>query len=234
MKISIVIPVFNEESTIIRLIEEVRKVINKNNYDAEILVVNDCSTDQTEELLNTYENDRLINVIKHNINKGKGAALRTGFQQATGDILIIQDADLEYDPREYPKLLEPIFSGNADVVYGSRFVGGGPHRVLYFWHYVGNLFLTTLSNMFTNLNLTDMETCYKVMRREVVEKIIIKENRFGVEPEMTAKIARGGWRVYEVGISYHGRDYNAGKKIGWKDGLRAIYVILKYGFFIRR
>ena len=234
MKISIVIPVFNEESTIIRLIEEVRKVINKNNYDAEILVVNDCSTDQTEELLNTYENDRLINVIKHNINKGKGAALRTGFQQATGDILIIQDADLEYDPREYPKLLEPIFSGNADVVYGSRFVGGGPHRVLYFWHYVGNLFLTTLSNMFTNLNLTDMETCYKVMRREVLDKIIIKENRFGVEPEMTAKIARGGWRVYEVGISYHGRDYNAGKKIGWKDGLRAIYVILKYGFFIRR
>lgn len=230
-KISIVIPVYNEESTIHAVIDKVISV--PLQYEKEIIIVDDCSTDKTKEILQDViqTNGSALKVIYHNKNKGKGAALKTGFASAGGDIIIIQDADLEYDPVEYPKLIKPILDGKADVVYGSRFSGEGPHRILYFWHYVGNKFLTILSNMFTNLNLSDMETCYKVFRREVLSKIDIKEKGFGFEPEITAKIAKSGCRVYEVGISYYGRTYTEGKKIKWTDGIKAFWCIIKYGLF---
>ncbi|MCG3125659.1 MAG: Undecaprenyl-phosphate mannosyltransferase [Phycisphaerae bacterium] len=231
MLLSVVIPVYNEKDT---LFEIIRRVLNAPvDLEREIVLVDDCSRDGTQELyplLDAKFPGARIRVIKHAVNQGKGAALRTGYQQAHGDIVLVQDADLEYDPSDYPKLLKPILDGRADVVYGSRFVGGDEHRVLYFWHSVGNKVLTLLSNMFTNLNLTDMETCYKVFRREVIRSINIKSNRFGVEPEVTAKVARGGWRVYEVGISYSGRAYEEGKKITWKDGVKAIFCIVRYAF----
>jgi len=229
LKVTIVVPVYNEVSTILRIIDSIQASPVWDYLENEIIVVDDSSTDGTREKLMGIENTNLVKVLYHEINQGKGAALRTGFDNSTGDVVLIQDADLEYDPQEYHSLLDPILKGKADVVYGSRFLGIGPHRVLFFWHYVGNKWLTTFSNVFTNINLTDMETCYKVFKKEVIESLKIKENRFGVEPEITAKVARGGWRIYEVGISYHGRDYSQGKKIGWKDGLRAFYVILKYG-----
>jgi len=234
MRVSIVIPVFNEVATLEELVRRVRAVDlsaeTGQPLERELVMVDDGSEDGSRDLLATLA-DRHddIRVVLHEKNQGKGAALRTGFQSVSGDIVIIQDADLEYDPREYPKLLEPILDGRADVVYGSRFSGGQEHRVLYFWHMVGNRFLTLLSNMATNLNLTDMETCYKVFRREVLEDIHIEESRFGFEPEITAKVARKpGVRLYEVGISYDGRTYEEGKKIGWKDGVRALYCIAKY------
>jgi len=229
MKISVVIPVYNENETILDVIQAVKKVHLPLIQEIEIVVVDDFSTDGTTELLQSISDNESQKIFYHEKNQGKGAALKTGFKHCTGDIIVIQDADLEYDPNEYPTLIDPILNGNADVVYGSRFIGSGPHRVHYFWHYVGNKWLTIFSNMFTNINLTDMETCYKVFKKEVIDSITIKENRFGIEPEITAKIARGNWRIYEVGISYYGRDYSEGKKIGWKDGLRALYVILKYG-----
>lgn len=227
MKLSVIIPCYNEKDTIEALLSSVKNTPYPNK---EIIVVDDCSTDGTQELLKKFV-DLADKILFHDYNQGKGAALRTGFKAATGDIVIIQDADLEYDPREYPKLLEPILAGKADVVYGSRFLGSGPHRVLFFWHRVGNSILTLLSNMFTNLNLTDIETCYKVFRREVIASIEIEEDRFGFEPEITAKVAKTGCRLYEVGISYSGRTYKEGKKINWKDGIRAIYCIIKYNLF---
>ncbi len=233
MKVSIVIPVYNEVGTLLRVIDCVKNVSLSDELEKEIVIVDDFSTDGTRDKLKNMENVDKVKIFYHDENLGKGAALRTGFINSTGDVIIIQDADLEYDPHEYPLLLEPIFQNKADVVYGSRFLGAGPHRVLMYWHYVGNKWLTTLSNIFTNLNLTDMETGYKVFRKEVVDSFTIEEKRFGVEPEMTAKIARQNWRIYEVGISYYGRDYAEGKKIGWKDGIRALYVILKYGLFKR-
>ncbi len=226
-KLTIIIPVYNEAETITDVIELVRSV--DLPLARELVVVNDASADDTGEVLAGYENEPDVRVITHERNRGKGAALRTGFAAATGDLLIIQDADLEYDPWEYPRLLGPILEGKADVVYGSRFIGGQSHRVLYFWHSVGNRFLTLLSNMFTNLNLTDMEVCYKVFRREIIDQITIEEDRFGFEPEITAKVAKLGCRVYEVGITYAGRTYEEGKKIGWRDGLAAIWCVLKYG-----
>ena len=225
MKLSVVIPCYNEKSTIADLIAAVR---NAPGGDKEIIVVDDCSTDGTGELLRTALAASVDRLIHHPVNRGKGAALRTGIAAATGDIVIIQDADLEYDPRQYDTLIAPILQDKADVVYGSRFMGSEPHRVLYFWHRLGNGLLTLLSNMLTNLNLTDMETCYKVFRREIIQSITIEEDRFGFEPEITAKIARRRCRIYEVGISYYGRTYEEGKKIGWRDGVRAIYCILKY------
>lgn len=231
MKLTIVIPCYNKSRTIDQIIEAVRRSPYPNK---EIIVVDDCSIDGTREKLQSEiePSGRVDRVIYHDRNQGKGAALRTGFQHASGDIVIVQDADLEYDPNEYPRLMEPIISGNADVVFGSRFVGGDAHRVLYFWHRVGNNMLTLLSNMLTDLDLTDMETCYKAFRREVIQGIEIEESRFGFEPEITAKIAkRRDLRVYEVGISYYGRTYEEGKKIGWKDGLRAVYCIIKYNWF---
>jgi len=232
MKVSIVIPCFNEIQTIETIIQKVLEV--ELPFEREIVIVDDCSLDGTREYLRTLDGHlNSIKVIFHRFNKGKGAALRTGFVQATGDVIIVQDSDLEYDPNEYLKLLRPIVDGKADVVYGSRFVGGDTHRVLYFWHSLGNRFLTAFSNMFTNLNLTDMEVCYKVFRRSILDRIELKENRFGFEPEFTAKVARLGCAIYEVGVSYYGRTYEEGKKINWKDGLRAIYVILKYGLFAR-
>ena len=226
MKLSVVIPVYNEKETIREIYGSVQAV----GIEKEIILVDDYSTDGTRDIVKGLEaND--TKVYFHDKNMGKGAALRTGFQKATGDILIIQDADLEYDPNEYPKLIRPILEGKADVVYGSRFAGGEAHRVLFFWHMLGNKFLTLLSNMFTNLNLTDMETCYKVFRRDVYEKINIEEDRFGFEPEITAKVAKLGARIYEVGISYSGRGYEEGKKIGWRDGISALRCILKYNLF---
>ena len=229
--VSIVIPCYNERKTIHAILAAVRAapVVRK-----EIIIVDDCSADGTRDLLRAEIDGKLARVIFHEVNQGKGAALRTGFAAATGDIVIIQDADLEYDPNEYPKLLAPIFAGRADVVFGSRFMGSDAHRVVYFWHMVGNRFLTLLSNMMTNINLTDMETCYKVFRREIIQSVNIRENRFGFEPEITAKIARMNVRIYEVGISYSGRTYAEGKKIGARDGFRAIYCILKYNVFSRK
>jgi len=230
MKLSVVIPCYNERSTIEAVVEAVRSAPVK---EVEIIVVDDGSTDGTRELLKGKPLGWVDKIVLQDRNRGKGAALRTGFQNATGELVIVQDADLEYDPREYPILIAPILEDRADVVFGSRFLSGRPHRVVYFWHMVGNRFLTLLSNMFTNLNLSDMETCYKVFRRKLLHGITIEENRFGFEPEIIAKVARTDARIYEVGISYYGRTYAQGKKIGWKDGFAAIYAILKYNVFRR-
>ncbi len=236
-KLSIVIPAYNEERTIHLILDKVRAVKLQNNIEKEIIVVNDCSTDNTENVLEAYMSaytDTQICYFKHEINQGKGAALHTGIRVATGDFVVVQDADLEYNPQEYILLLQPILDGFADVVYGSRFIGGKPHRVLFFFHSIGNRWLTFLSNALTNLNLTDMETCLKMFRREIIQSVNLKEKRFGFEPEVTAKVARiKNIRIYEVGISYYGRTYAEGKKITWVDGFRAVYCILKYNIFTK-
>jgi glycosyltransferase involved in cell wall biosynthesis len=225
MKVSIIIPCYNERNTIEKIIEEVRKAPVENG---EIIVVDDCSQDGTQTVLKEKLSQVVDRIIYHPANRGKGAALRSGFAAATGDIILVQDADLEYSPDDYPVILEPLLSGKADAVFGSRFMGGRPHRVLFFWHMIGNKFLTLFSNMFTNLNLTDIETGYKAFRASLIKSIQIEEDRFGVEPEIIAKLAHTGCRIYEVGISYTGRTYEEGKKIGWRDGVRALYAIIRY------
>jgi glycosyltransferase involved in cell wall biosynthesis len=236
--LSIIIPVYNEERTIVQILDKVDSVELIEGIKKEFIIVNDCSSDKSEERILAYQEahqEMNIQYLKHKKNQGKGAALHTGIAAASGDFLIVQDADMEYDPREYNILLKPILEGFADVVYGSRFIGGKPHRILFFWHSIGNQILTFLSNMFTNLNLTDMETCYKLFKTEIIQKIPLKEKRFGFEPEVTAKISRvKDIAIYEVGVSYYGRTYEEGKKIGWKDGFRAIYCILKYNFFAKK
>lgn len=235
--LSIIIPAYNEQNTIVALLDKVKSVSLINNIQKELIIVNDASSDKTHEVIQSYiaaNANMNIAYFQHSVNKGKGAALRTGINEAKGDFVIIQDADLEYDPEEFNILLQPILDGFADVVYGSRFIGGNPHRILFFWHSIGNKILTTFSNMFTNLNLTDMETCYKMWKREIIQSVSLKENRFGFEPEVTAKISRiPNVRIYEVGISYYGRTYEEGKKINWQDGFRAIYCILKYNIWSR-
>ncbi len=233
--LTIIIPAYNEGKTIHRILDKVKNVTLLNELEKEVVIIDDNSKDNTEEIIQKYQvqyPDLNIQYFKHDSNQGKGAALHTGIKKATGDYIIIQDADLEYNPEEYNVLLKPVIDGMADVVYGSRFIGSNPHRILFFWHSIGNKWLTLLSNMFTNLNLTDMETCYKLFKADIIKKIPLKEKRFGFEPEVTAKISRiPNVRIYEVGISYYGRTYEEGKKIGWKDGFRAIYCILKYGLF---
>ncbi len=237
MKLSIIIPIFNEEKTIISILEKVLKVILLNCTTKEIILVDDHSTDNSRQIISSFISDNSsaeIKYIRHEKNKGKGATIRTGIEKASGDYILIQDADLEYDPEEYNILLKPMIDNFADVVYGSRFAGGNPHRILFFWHSIGNKLLTFISNMFSNLNLTDMETCYKMFKAPIIKGIKLKENRFGFEPEVTAKIAKiPGIRVYEVGISYYGRTYLEGKKIKWVDGLRAVYCIIKYNIFVK-
>ena len=234
-KLSIIIPAYNEAKTIHLILDRVYAVKLIHDLQKEVILVNDCSTDGTEEILLKYQAthpEMNMQYVKHEINQGKGAAIHTGIRKATGEYLIIQDADLEYDPEEFNELLKPVLRGSADVVFGSRFMGGNPHRILFFWHSIGNRVLTRLSNMLTNLNLTDMETCYKLCKTKIIQNIDLKEKRFGFEPEVTAKLARvPEIRIYEVGISYYGRTYLEGKKIGWKDGFRAIYCILKYNLF---
>jgi glycosyltransferase involved in cell wall biosynthesis len=231
MKLSIIIPAFNEARTIEMILTQVKNVSLNHAIEKEIIIVNDFSTDETKKVIEEFAaNVYPVKLLNHSYNQGKGAAIHTGIREATGDLIVIQDADLEYDPKEYNLLIEPFITRNADVVYGSRFIGGNPHRILFFWHSLGNKFLTFLSNMFNNLNLTDMESCYKMFRSEILKSIVLKEKRFGFEPEVTAKIARvPKIKIYEVGISYYGRTYEEGKKIGWKDGFRAIYCIIKYG-----
>jgi glycosyltransferase involved in cell wall biosynthesis len=233
-KLSIIIPAYNEEATIHKILEKVHQVKLIDNIEKEVIIVNDCSKDNTASKIIALKNEKYeyIKFVEHTVNKGKGAAIHTGLKEASGEYIIVQDADLEYDPNEYNILLKPIIDGFADVVYGTRFMGGKPHRILFFWHSIGNAVLTFMSNMFTNLNLTDMETCYKLFKADIIKGIKFKENRFGFEPEVTAKISRiENIRIYEVGISYYGRTYAEGKKINWKDGFRAIYCILKYGLF---
>jgi glycosyltransferase involved in cell wall biosynthesis len=228
MKLSVIIPCYNEKPTIIQIVDAVR---NSGWPDIELIVVDDSSTDGTREILENEIKEKLDKLILHESNQGKGAAIRTGIKEAEGDVILVQDADLEYDPNEYRYLMKPIVENRADVVYGSRFISGSAHRVLYFWHSMGNGFLTFFSNMFTNLNLSDMETCYKAFRADILKQIQIEENGFGMEPELTAKISKMNCRIYEVGISYYGRTYQEGKKINWKDGFRAIYCIIKYNLF---
>ena len=238
MVLSIIIPAYNEGRTIHQILDKVKEAVLIGNFSKEVVIVNDCSKDNTEEAIKDYiqkNPDLKISYFKHEVNKGKGAAIHTGIKEAIGDYIIVQDADLEYDPNEFNILLKPVLDGFADVVYGSRFMGGKPHRILFFWHTLGNNMLTFLSNMLTNLNLTDMETCYKLFRADIIKGLDLKENRFGFEPEVTAKVSRvEKVRIYEVGISYYGRTYEEGKKINWKDGFRAIYCIIKYNIFSRK